>query len=75
LYVERLEHGVSSGKLSASSVAWAHAAAGNTKRAIELLEMGLERHEREMLYVKVAPLFRPLYSHPRFQAILNRMQL
>jgi TolB-like protein/tetratricopeptide (TPR) repeat protein len=75
LYVERLEHGFRSGVLSASVVAWAQAAVGNHERALELLEIGLPRHEREILNIKVTPLFRPLHHDARFQAILRQMGL
>jgi hypothetical protein len=75
LYVNRLERGLASGNLSASAVAWAHAASGNYPRTLELLEIGYERREREMLNIKVIPLFRPLQGEPRFNAILKKMQL
>lgn len=75
IYISRLEHGLQEGMLSASAVAWAYAAVGDQQRAIELLEMGAERHEREMLYVKVIPLFQPLHGNERFQALLERMAL
>jgi tetratricopeptide (TPR) repeat protein len=74
-YIDRLEHGLASGSLSASAVAWAHAAAGNVERTLELIEAGAENQEREMLYVKVHPLFRPLRGQPRFKAVLHRMNL
>jgi serine/threonine-protein kinase len=75
VYVRRLESGFASGRLSASAVAWAHAASGNYSRALELLELGLQRREREMLNVKVIPLFHPLHSDSRFQSILRTMKL
>jgi serine/threonine protein kinase/TolB-like protein len=75
VYVDRLESGLRAGRLSASAVAWAQAAAGNYTRTLELLQMGLERQEREMMNVKVIPLFRPLHNDPRFQAVLRQMRL
>ncbi len=75
VYVDRLEHGLRTGGLSASAVAWAHAAIGNRPRTLELLEIGLARHEREMLNIKVVPLFLPLHREPRFLAILRQMAL
>ena len=75
LYIDRLEHGLQEGSLSASAVAWAYAAIGDNERTLELLELGAARHEREMLYMKVAPLFQPLHREPRFQALLRQMAL
>ncbi|MBN9663701.1 MAG: protein kinase [Acidobacteria bacterium] len=74
-YIQRLERGLAAGKISASAVAWAHAASGQFERVLDLLRIGLERHEREMLYVKVAPLFQPIRTDPRFGAIVQRMGL
>lgn len=74
-YIQRLENGLAAGRISASAVAWGHAAAGNFERVLDLLHIGLERHEREMLYVKVAPLFQPIRTDPRFGAIVRRMGL
>jgi tetratricopeptide (TPR) repeat protein len=75
IYADRLEHGLKAGKISAAAVAWAQSAIGNYPRAIELLELGAERREREMLYVRVMPLFRPLHGDVRFRAVLRRMGL
>lgn len=75
VYIDRLEQGFRLGKISACAVAWAHAAAGNYDRTLELLGMGVELQERDLLYVKVTPLFRPIHGDPRFQAILRRMNL
>jgi serine/threonine protein kinase/tetratricopeptide (TPR) repeat protein len=75
LYINRLEHGLEEGMLSASAVAWAYAAVGNEQRTLELLEMGAARHEREMLYVRVTPLLRSLHSDQRFTAVLRQMAL
>jgi TolB-like protein len=74
-YVNRLERGFQAGKISASAVAWAHAAMDNRKDALELLKYGLEHHEREMLYVRVSPRFRVLRDEPGFKDILQRMKL
>ena len=75
VYIDRLEHGLEEGVLSASAVAWAYAALGDRQRTLELLELGVARHEREMLYVKVTPLFEPLHREKRFEALLRQMAL
>jgi TolB-like protein/tetratricopeptide (TPR) repeat protein len=74
-FVTRLERGFDAGKISASALAWAHAAVGNRNRTLELLEHGLEQRERELLNIRVIPLFRPLHSERRFNRILQRMKL
>jgi Tfp pilus assembly protein PilF len=74
-YIDRLESGFQRDKISASAVAWAYAALDDRKRVLELLEYGIERQEREMLYVAVSPRFRNLRGEPRFRQILRRMRL
>jgi serine/threonine-protein kinase len=75
VYIDRLEHGLKEGVLSASAVAWAYAALGDQQRTLELLEVGVTRHERELLYVKVTPLFELLHGEQRFEALLRKMAL
>jgi TolB-like protein len=75
VYIDRLESGLRAGRISASAVAWATAAAGQHARTFELLEIGFAQREREMLNLKIVPLFRPLRSHPRFQSLLRQMRL
>jgi TolB-like protein/tetratricopeptide (TPR) repeat protein len=75
IHIDRLEQGLSSGKLAAAAVAWAQAAIGNKTRTLDLLEAGAMRQEREMLYVKVHPLFRSYHNEPRFRAVLREMDL
>lgn len=74
-FVTRLERGFHAGKISASALAWAYAAVGNRNRTLDLLEYGLEQRERELLNIRVIPLFRPLHSERRFNQILQRMKL
>ncbi len=74
-FVKRLERGFHAGKISASALAWAYAAVDNRNRTLDLLEEGLEQREREMLNIRVIPLFRSLHGDRRFQRILQRMKL
>lgn len=74
-FVRRLERGLQAGKISASALAWAHAAVGNRNRTLDLLEYGLEQREREMLNIRVIPLFQFLHGDHRFDRILQRMKL
>lgn len=75
LYIDRLERGFETGSLPASLVARAWVSAGNHTRAMQLLEIGLQRREREMAYTGVSTLLRPLHGDPRFTQILTRMGL
>lgn len=43
--------------------------------AIRTLERGLEERDEEMMYMKVDPRYDPLRSHPRFAAVLSRLDL
>jgi eukaryotic-like serine/threonine-protein kinase len=46
---------------------------GKKDDAIEMFERGYEDHEATMYMLKVFPIFDPLRSDPRFQALLRRM--
>ena len=54
-------------------MAMLHAGLGNREQAIEYLEKAYDEHADRMSWVKVNPVFDPLRSDPRFQAILQRM--
>ena len=49
--------------------------AGENDRALDVLEQGLERRDPAMPYVGVQEIYEPLRSHPRFQALLRKMNL
>jgi serine/threonine-protein kinase len=75
LYTDRLERGLKSKAVPASLLARAYAVAGRHTRALELLELGLKQNEREMLYINVAPFFKPLHRYERFQTIVRLLGL
>lgn len=75
LYAQRLERGFESGNISASAVAWAYSMVREPGKAIDLLRIGQTVREREMLYLKVHPLFRNLHGEKGFQRLLSEMDL
>jgi len=51
-----------------------HLSLGETARALDWLETGCDQHELTMYMTRVHPLYDPLRTEPRFQAILERMR-
>ncbi|MBD0366144.1 MAG: hypothetical protein ICV53_08590, partial [Flavisolibacter sp.] len=50
-----------------------YTAMGKNDLAIQTLEKAYRKHEVEMYWLKVEPLFRPLHNDARFQNIVNRI--
>ena len=48
---------------------------GELDRALDLLERGYEVRNPNMSYISVAPVFDSVRQHPRFRALLQRMNL
>jgi len=48
---------------------------GKTDEALAMLENGFAEHDGSMVLLKVDPVFKKLHSHPRFKALLKRMNL
>jgi serine/threonine-protein kinase len=53
----------------------AHMRQGEIERALDWLERMADRHEVWLITIKVNPVFDPLRSNPRFQAVLRRLGL
>jgi hypothetical protein len=51
------------------------AAIGDFEQAFGWLERDVDRRAEELAYLKVSPFFDRLRGHPRFAALLDRMQL
>ena len=49
--------------------------AGLFDRALDTLERLYETRDQNLVYISVAPIFDPLRSHPRFRALLQKMNL
>jgi len=49
--------------------------AGDMDRALDWLERGYDRRNQNMPYISVAPIFDSVRQHPRFRALLQRMNL
>jgi hypothetical protein len=49
--------------------------AGDTTLALDWLEKACDEHEPNMPYISCMPIFDPLRSEPRFQALLRRVNL
>jgi serine/threonine-protein kinase len=56
-------------------LAYVHVGLGEHELALDLLERALEEHAGSVYGLKGSFLFTPLHSHPRFQALLHKMNL
>ena len=52
-----------------------HLGLGENEKALDWLEKGCEQHEPPLGSLKVHPIYDPLRTHPRFQALLRRVRL
>jgi len=75
VYAQRLLRGYEAGHISASAAAWAYAMINDRRTALDLLDQGLIAKEREMLYLRVHPLYRNLHPEKRFWQIARQMRL
>lgn len=60
---------------AAYGIAWTRAFLGDKEKALDNLEKAVERRAFMMAWVKADPVFDCLRSEPRYQAILQKMQL
>ncbi|MGH2608066.1 MAG: TPR end-of-group domain-containing protein, partial [Tepidiformaceae bacterium] len=61
--------------VSPYGVAYVYTGLGEHERAIDWLERAYEERAGAMYGIKGSFLFAPLRSHPRFQALLRKMNL
>jgi tetratricopeptide (TPR) repeat protein len=71
--VEAARHGKEPG--AAFDIANCALFAGDTTHALDWLEKACDDRDPNMPYISCEPLFDPLRSEPRFQALLRRMNL
>ena len=71
--VEAARHGKEPG--AAFDIAQNALYAGDTTLALDWLEKACDEHEPNMPYISCMPIFDPLRSEPRFQALLRRVNL
>jgi hypothetical protein len=71
--VEAASHGEEPG--AAFDIAQGALYAGDTARALDWLERACDDRDPNMPYISCEPLFDPLRSEPRFQALLRKMGL
>ncbi|HEV2575710.1 MAG TPA: protein kinase [Acidobacteriaceae bacterium] len=73
--VQRLTEKVHAGEPCAYVTAQVFTALRNHQRAIEMLQIALNRREPALLFLKVDPLVAPLRSEQQFQTLLQQMNL
>ena len=56
-------------------LAYLHTGLGEYDAALDMLERAFESHAGSVYALKGSFLFTPLHSHPRFQALLRKMNL
>ena len=56
-------------------IVWIYGVMGNRDKAFEWLERAYDHRSYSLAYLKVAPLFDPLRSDPRFAELVNRVGL
>jgi eukaryotic-like serine/threonine-protein kinase len=71
--LQRLEHPPAGIWLDPVPMGAAYAGVGDTNRAAEWYQRGLEERSPNMIYMKVDPAADPVRSDPRFQALLREM--
>ncbi len=57
--------------VSPYSLAAVHVALGDVDRAFAYLDRAVQAHDRALIWIKVAPRFKPIRSDPRFSTILR----
>ena len=61
--------------VSAFAVSWIYAGLGEVDSMFDWLEQAVDEHEGPAIHLHVEPGCDPLRSHPRYRALLRRMNL
>jgi eukaryotic-like serine/threonine-protein kinase len=72
---QRLEAEAMHGYVSPYQLVFVHTGVGEYDRALDLLEQAVQEHAGAAYGIKGSFLLAPLQSHPRFQALLRKMNL
>ena len=73
--LDRLRERAKYGFLSPYHFAYVHAGLGEADAAMDWLERAFERRSGAIYGIKGSFLFRNLHGHPRFEALLRKMNL
>ena len=61
--------------VSPYSFAWIYFALGETDKCLDWLEKGIDECESRSIHIHIHPIYDPRHSHPRFKALLRKMNL
>jgi len=73
--IEQLREQLDRGRAVQYSLALVHAGLGEPEAALDWLEKAYGAHDSSIAYLYVEPRFRLLREHPRFQALVNRLNI
>jgi len=72
---ERILDGDMSGKLQPVDKVFIYTGLGEYDKAVDWLEKAYEEKDSYVAYIAVFPEFDPLRTHPRFRALVKKMNL
>jgi len=74
-YLVQMEDLAQKSYVSNYSFASSYVALGETEKCLDLLEKAIEERERRSIHFHLHPYFDPLRSHPRYKALIRKMNL
>ena len=73
--LRRMEEQAREAYVSPYHLSYVHTGLGDSERALDLLEQAYEERAGSVYGIKGSYLFEPLRGHPRFKALLAKMNL
>ena len=61
--------------VSPSAFAWIYCCLGEMDKSLEWFEKAIDQHDGLIITTYLFPLYDPLRSHPRYKALLRKMNL